>query len=171
MGKSLRKEAFYPCPPESVWTAITDRRAIAEWLMPNDFEPKVGHRFHFQVDPMPGWSNKYECEVVEVTPPKRLVYTWVHLPKDAAKPKPKPMTLTWELVPENGGTRLILVQTGIEVLGWWSKLSMSFGWGTMLGRWIPKVLKNVSGAAFAPGAIPLNRRCYTVRTVPESLTR
>src|SRR5262249_9176045 len=146
MGKSLRKEAFYPYPPESVWTAITDRRALAEWLMPNDFEPTVGHRFHFQVDPMPGWSNKYECEVVEVTPPKRLVYTWIHLPKDASKPKPLPMTLTWELTPEGGGTRLVLVQTGIEVMGWWSRISMSFGWGTMLNRWIPKVLKNVSGA-------------------------
>jgi uncharacterized protein YndB with AHSA1/START domain len=169
--KSLRKEAFYPDSPDQVWTAITDRHALAEWLMPNDFEPKVGHKFNFQVDPMPGWSNKYECEVLAVEPPRQLVYTWLHLPKDPNKPRPKPMTLTWTLTPERGGTRLVLEQTGIETIGWWSRLSMSFGWGTMLSRWIPKVLKNVRGSAFTPGAIPLAKRCYKTATIPEYLTR
>ena len=33
-----------PCHPiERVWRALTDREALAQWLMPNDFEPVVGH--------------------------------------------------------------------------------------------------------------------------------
>jgi uncharacterized protein YndB with AHSA1/START domain len=171
VGKTLRKEVFYPDPPEIVWVAITDRQALAEWLMPNDFEPKVGHKFHFQVDPMIGCSGVYACEVLEADAPRRLVYTWVHMPKQPEKPCHKPMVLTWTLTPENGGTRLVLEQTGIEVMSWFERFSMSFGWGTMLNRWIPKVLKNVRNGAFAPGAIPLAKRCYKTKTIAPHLTR
>ena len=29
---TIRKERFYPHPPEVVWVALTDARALAEWL-------------------------------------------------------------------------------------------------------------------------------------------
>ena len=51
MAKRLRREVVLPHSPDTVWLALTDRKAIAEWLMPNDFEPVVGHKFHLQVDP------------------------------------------------------------------------------------------------------------------------
>ena len=47
---------------------------------------------------------------------------------------------------------------------------MTFGWGTRLKRWIPKVLEHVDeGGAFTPGAIPLAKRCYKVRTLGEDM--
>ncbi len=42
--KTLRKEVFYPHPRDKVWAALTTPEALAEWLMPNDFEPVVGKR-------------------------------------------------------------------------------------------------------------------------------
>ena len=52
--RTVRKEVFLPHPPEDVWLALTDPQALAEWLMPNNFEPVAGHKFRFHVDPMPG---------------------------------------------------------------------------------------------------------------------
>jgi uncharacterized protein YndB with AHSA1/START domain len=171
MSITLRKEAVYPHPPEKVWIALTDRRALAEWLMPNDFEPVVGHRFRLQVDPMWGISGLNECEVIEVEPNQKLVYTWVVVPKNPEEPRPGPMTLSWTLEPVSDGTRLILEQSGLENLSFFERLSMKFGWGTMLKHWIPRVLRNVRDGTFTPGAIPLNKRCYKTRTIPQELTR
>jgi uncharacterized protein YndB with AHSA1/START domain len=169
MTRTLRKEVFYPHPIDSVWTALTDSRALAEWLMPNNFEPVVGKVFRYHVDPMPGFSGISECQVLEVDRPRRLVYTWTPLPKRAEAPRPAPMTLVWTLTPAPGGTRLVLEQSGLESLGWWSRISMTFGWGRMLKRLLPRVLKNVRGTDFTPGAVP--RRDYGTKTVPDGYSK
>jgi uncharacterized protein YndB with AHSA1/START domain len=72
----LRLEATYPHPQERVWQAITDSRALAAWLMPNDFEPVVGHRFTFRTEPAPGFDGIVHCEVLRVEPPRLLSFTW-----------------------------------------------------------------------------------------------
>jgi uncharacterized protein YndB with AHSA1/START domain len=46
-----------------VWRAPTQSALIAEWLMQNDFEPKVGHHFIFRAAPAPGWTGVTHCEV------------------------------------------------------------------------------------------------------------
>ncbi len=33
----LTKEAFFPHPPDDVWIALTDKYAVAEWLMTKNF--------------------------------------------------------------------------------------------------------------------------------------
>jgi uncharacterized protein YndB with AHSA1/START domain len=171
MSTSIRKEAFYPLPPEKVWVALTDRRALAEWLMPNNFEPIVGHKFRFQVDPMAGCGHMTECEVLEIDPPKKLVWSWMPVHKKPHPPGTKPATVTWTLIPENNGTRLVLEHVGLEVHPWWQRLGLRFGWGTMVKRWIPKVAANVDDASrFTPGAFPLEKRCYQVKTLPPDLT-
>lgn len=170
MPKTLRLERNYPYRPEDVWVALTDPRAIAEWLMPNDFKPVVGHKFRLQVDPMPGCGGLNECEVIECEPPRRLAYTWVVVPRDPSKPKPPAMTIRWMLHPEQNRTRLVFEQTGLEVLTWWERFSMRFGWGTMVKRWLPKVASRVKGGTFTPGAIPLNKRCYKTKTLSSDLT-
>ncbi|HSA55789.1 MAG TPA: SRPBCC domain-containing protein [Gemmatimonadaceae bacterium] len=168
-GKVIEKTAFFPHPPEAVWVALTDRWALAEWLMPNDFEPVMGRKFQFRVDPMPGFSGVTECEVLELDPPRRMVWSWVVVPKDASKPKPPPMILTWALTPEGNGTRLRLHQTGVEVLNWWWRLSMSNGWNRMLRTLLPKVAANVRDGAFTRGAI--TKRDHPIRTVPEHFAK
>ena len=44
---TIRRERFYPHPPEHVWVALTDPHALAEWFEPNDHQPVAGHKFSF----------------------------------------------------------------------------------------------------------------------------
>lgn len=44
MTKSIRREVLISQPCEQVWRALTDSDSLAEWLYPNDFEPRVGLR-------------------------------------------------------------------------------------------------------------------------------
>ena len=165
----LKKEAFLPHPPESVWIALTDKYAVAEWLMPNNFEPVAGKKFNLHVDKMPlsGFTGVAECEVLEVEAPKKLVYTWVSVHE--TKGRHPPMTLTWTLEPEGEGTRLVLHQTGIEAINWWWRFSMNMGWSRMMKSLLPKVIANVSNGGFTPGAI--TRRDYKTKTVPEGYAK
>ena len=172
MAKGIRKEVFYPHKPEDVWTAITDPRAIAEWLMPNTFKPIVGHKFRFMADPMPMCENHTECEVVEVDPPRRLAYTWLIVWRKEYKSKPEPMLVSWTLTPENHGTRLVFEQTPYKgPRAFFTRFSMGMGWGIMHKRMLRKVLRNVQDGVFTPGAIPSNKRCYHAATVPPEFVR
>jgi uncharacterized protein YndB with AHSA1/START domain len=54
--RDVRLERVYLHPPELVWRALTDREVLAEWLMPNDFAPVVGHTFTMRTDPGPGFD-------------------------------------------------------------------------------------------------------------------
>lgn len=167
----IRKERRYPQPPERVWVALTDPRALAEWLMPNDFRPELGAKFRFVCDAMPGCSGVTECEVLEFDPPRRMVWSWVIVRSKGRGDLPA-MTVEWTLTPtDDGGTLLNLVHRYTPDTPWWVRLTMGMGWGTMLKRWVPKVLANVDeDNAFTPGAIPLKKRCYGVKTVPDDIT-
>ena len=37
--------------PEKIWRALTQSALIEQWLMTNDFQPVVGHRFNFRAEP------------------------------------------------------------------------------------------------------------------------
>jgi uncharacterized protein YndB with AHSA1/START domain len=169
MTKRLRKQVHYPHPPESVWLALTEPDALAEWLMPNNFRPEAGATFRFHVDAMPGFSGITECRVLEVDPPRRLVYTWQSLPKKSGAPLPEPMTLEWTLAPSAGGTLLTLDQSGLETLSLWWRFSMRMGWKRMLTTLLPQVLGHVREGRFVPGAV--TGRDYGTRTVPPGYSR
>lgn len=53
MFAKLKKEVFYPHPPERVWLLLTNSRALAAWLMENDFEPRVECKFYFYSQSLP----------------------------------------------------------------------------------------------------------------------
>jgi len=102
MITNLNMEVFYAYPPQRVWQVITNRQALAAWLMENDFEPRVGHKFRFQHSTLPGIDGSINCEVIELDEPKRLSYTWQD------KLMHQPSIVTWTLTPVDGGTRLQL---------------------------------------------------------------
>lgn len=97
---SIEVDQFVAAPPARVWQTLTDPALLARWWVPGQIAARVGHRFHLD---MPGWG-QVPCEVLEVVEPERLVYsfnaTW---------------TLTWRLVPEGAGTRLLLEHTGFDL--------------------------------------------------------
>ncbi|MDJ0693802.1 SRPBCC domain-containing protein [Mastigocoleus sp. MO_188.B34] len=102
MLKTLNLDVVYPHQPQRVWEVITDSRALAAWLMENNFEPKLGHRFQFKHTALPGTNVTIDCEVIELDEPKRISYTW----KDSLMCQPS--IVTWTLEPVEDGTRLRL---------------------------------------------------------------
>jgi uncharacterized protein YndB with AHSA1/START domain len=166
----LRKERFYPVSPAVVWEALTNPAALMEWLMPNNFRAEVGACFEFMTDPTPVCgSGVTRCQVVELVPQTRMTWKWLR-DAEAGRPAHPPMTVTWTLIPERAGTRLVLEQTGLEGQGWLIGVLMSIGWTMMLRRRLPMVLANISEhdgvRHFKPGAVPLKKRYYRCKTVP-----
>ena len=56
MKRDVHLVRDYPYPPAAVWEALTARALLAQWMMENDFEPRVGHRFTMKTDPAPGFD-------------------------------------------------------------------------------------------------------------------
>jgi uncharacterized protein YndB with AHSA1/START domain len=94
-------EREVPYPPEKIWRALTQPHLIEEWLMKNDFQPVVGHRFDFRAD----WGS-VDCQVRTVEPHKTLSYTWAAYGLESV--------VTWTLTPTGTGTRLRMEQTGFR---------------------------------------------------------
>src|SRR5215475_15334545 len=95
-------------PPERLWRALTQPHLIEEWLMKNDFAPRVGHKFNLRGD----WGGVLDCEVLVVEPNKELAYTWNFRHDDAAFNLESVVTFT--LTPTGTGTRLRVEQTGFR---------------------------------------------------------
>jgi uncharacterized protein YndB with AHSA1/START domain len=53
MNNTIQREILIPQPREQVWRALTESTMLAEWMFPNDFVPRVGHRFTFRVPANP----------------------------------------------------------------------------------------------------------------------
>ena len=129
-------EDVLPHSPEKVWRALTTSELIGRWLMPNDFKPVVGQRFTFKTQPMGSWDGIVHCEVLEVEPNRRLVYSW----KGGSDDNPKygsrlDSVVTWTLSSEKGGTRLRLVHAGFRSPGNdFAYDAMKSGWGHIMAR-------------------------------------
>lgn len=135
---SLVFERVLPHPPEKVWRALTQSWLIEEWLMANDFVPEVGRRFTLRATPLPGWSGVTHCQVVAVEPPRLLVYHWGDGSESTSGLK---TTVTWTLLPEGNGTRLLMEQSGFPSTSSLSYTRMSEAWRRFLYR-----LEIVAGA-------------------------
>ena len=141
MRRTVVLEVVYPHPPERVWRALTDRDALAEWLLPNNFEPRRGHRFQFWSPPRPGSPGVIECEVVELDEPRRLSYTWQ---SDLDK---APTLVTWTLEPTKRGTRVRLeheLRTGLYALALGAMPAID--WDRVLQVQLPEILTRLSAA-------------------------
>lgn len=105
---SVVVERDMPFPPEKLWRALTQPHLIEEWLMKNDFQPVVGHRFNLRGD----WGGVLDCEVRVVEPNKTLSYTWNFAHDDAAYNLQSVVTFT--LTATSTGTRLRMEQSGFR---------------------------------------------------------
>jgi uncharacterized protein YndB with AHSA1/START domain len=111
MKADIVVEASYRHPVPEVWAALTSAEALAAWLMPNDFQPVTGHRFTFRTKPARalGFDGTVHCQVLELDPPRRMVWSWAGGPIDT--------TVTFTLEPDGDGTRLRIHQAGFAGLG------------------------------------------------------
>jgi uncharacterized protein YndB with AHSA1/START domain len=83
-------EREIPYAPEKIWRALTEPHLIEEWLMKNDFEPVVDHKFNLRGD----WGS-VDCQVLEVQPHRTLSYRWGAHGLESV--------VTWTLTPTSKG--------------------------------------------------------------------
>lgn len=137
MKRDVKKTVTYKHPVERVWSALTDRDALAAWLMPNDFAPVLGHEFTYRTEPRPGFDGIVKCKITELDPPRRLAYSWRGGPLDTH------LAFTLEAVPD--GTRLVVEHTGFEGLrAIMVSAILDAGWSKMYNQLLPAVLDRLA---------------------------
>lgn len=91
----LRFERLLQHPPQKVWRAITEPDELAQWFPARvETELRVGApmRFAFEDAPL---DQSPDGEITELDPPKVFAYRWGE------------DVLRWEILPEDGGCRLL----------------------------------------------------------------
>ena len=99
MTETIEVDQFIAKPPAEVWKAITTPELFAKWWAPGDVKAEVGHQFTID---MGGWGHQ-PCTVLEVDEPNRFVYSFADH-----------WTLSFTLVAEGTGTRLLFVHAGFR---------------------------------------------------------
>jgi uncharacterized protein YndB with AHSA1/START domain len=129
--RSLVVERTMPHAPEKIWRALTTSETIEKWLMKNDFQPRLGHRFNFRAKPIPGmWNGVTDSEVLEIDAPRRLVYSWNASGEEA--PDGLKTIVTWTLTPVAGGTLVRMEQAGFRPQDQGGYDAMGGGWPRIL---------------------------------------
>ena len=119
--RSLVVEREMPHPPEKIWRALTQSPLIEEWLMKNDFQPAVGHRFNLRAD----WG-AVDCQVLTIEPSKTLSYTWAAMGLESV--------VTWTLTPTSEGTRLRMEQSGFRPDQQQAYQGANYGWQNFIAN-------------------------------------
>ena len=128
---SIVIDMFYPHPLQKVWEALTQSEALGVWLMPNDFEPRLGHEFTFRVAPGQGWSGTIACQVIELTDLQRLAFTW------RGDGMNYDTLVTFTIEPAEGGTHLRLEHSGFASggqIGFSVRDMLASGWNSRILR-------------------------------------
>jgi uncharacterized protein YndB with AHSA1/START domain len=139
--RSIVLDFDFAQPPDRVWRALTDPHLMEQWLMPNTFEPRVGHRFQFQTRPVAGWDGTVHCEVLTVEPERCLAYTWTG-GSTAIQGYGHRLdtTVTWTLSPTaEGGTHVHLEHAGFTDDDTFAYENMGNGWRTEIARALAQV--------------------------------
>ena len=130
----IEHEAVYPHSPERVWRALVDPAELAAWLMPNDFAPEVGREFKLETGA--DEIGTIEAEVLEIDEPRLLRCRWSGVFGDTE--------VTFELSPEDNGTRLRVRHDGWTEPPAPERAGFDSGWKEKLDIEIPRVLGSVT---------------------------
>ncbi|MBX3254139.1 MAG: SRPBCC domain-containing protein [Chitinophagaceae bacterium] len=129
MSKEIKHQFTFTQSPEAVWEYLTNPDLLAQWLMPNNFKPIVGHKFQFGTKPKLklGFDGRIYCEVLEIVPYRKLVYSWKG---GLSKEKPSlDSIVTWTLTPINSGTIVTLEHKGFKgIKNYLAYFIMNKGW-------------------------------------------
>ena len=143
MQKEIRHTWFFTHSPECVWDYLTKPELLSQWLMENDIKPIVGHKFRFKTKARIkfGFDGTVYCEILEVIPFQKLVYSW----KGGTGKENVTLdsVVTWTLTSRENGTELLLEHTGFKGLkNYVAYLVMNKGWAKIGKRVMAIINKN-----------------------------
>jgi uncharacterized protein YndB with AHSA1/START domain len=114
-------EREIPHAPEKIWRALTQPHLIEEWLMKNDFQPVLDHKFALRGD----WG-AVDCQVLKIQPHTTLSYSWAAHGLESV--------VTWTLTPTSNGATLRMEQTGFRPDQEQAYRGAKMGWGNFLAK-------------------------------------
>jgi len=106
-GGVIEVEIFIDASPETVFSFLVDPELMARWIgVFHSLEPRPGGLFEVEVSR----GNIARGTYTEVTPPRRVAFTWGWVSDDAslAQTPPGASLVEIELGPKDGGTLLRL---------------------------------------------------------------
>jgi uncharacterized protein YndB with AHSA1/START domain len=142
-ARDIVVDEIFPHAPETIWKTLTNGELMARWIQmtPAGFAAVKGNRFTFQTTPAGPWDGAIRCEILELIPHERLVFSWRSGDETNVGDGSRIVTVvTFTLVRVDQGTRLRLVHSGFVLpkneTGY---RSMSEGW--------KKVVQNIGAFA------------------------
>ena len=137
-AREIVVDELLPHAPETVWKTLTTPELMGLWLKmaPTGFQPVEGNRFTYRTTPAGAWDGTIHCEVLEVIPNQRFVYSWKGGHEDnVGYGAPLDTVVTFTLEKSDAGTRLRLVHSGFFLpRNETAYRGMSGGWTGVVSR-------------------------------------
>jgi uncharacterized protein YndB with AHSA1/START domain len=113
----IEREILIAAPPSVVWDVLTDPEKVAQWwATAADFEPRPGAEGRLvMTSRATSLPMTVLIRVVQVDPERRFSFRWDYPPRTQPLPATAPL-VEFTLVPAGAGTRLRLVESGIDDL-------------------------------------------------------
>jgi len=141
MQSRIEREITIAAPVDVVWSAVTEPAQISRWFADEvDMVAKSGY------DGMLTFTQNTTTQpisvhitVESVEPERSWSYRWMH-PEDAEPRDGNSTLVVFTLTPEGDGTRLRVVETGMEQMDWSTEEYDRFvdehteGWTRHMGR-------------------------------------
>ncbi len=138
-SKPIVVEQSFSVQPDAVWQAITKPDLMRQWYFEQieDFRPEVGFETQFDIE-VGNRIFRHQWKVTEVVPGKSITYSWEYAGF------PGLGSTEWKLSGTGGGSKLVLISTGIESFSQdipeFTRESGQAGWEYFVQQRLPKFL-------------------------------
>jgi uncharacterized protein YndB with AHSA1/START domain len=110
----VEKEILIEAPVEVVWHLLTEPDQIRQWFADEaEIELRVGGKGALAFK----GNDSYQLQVEVVEPPRRFAFRWVRRPGLILR-SDNSLLVEFILEPENGSTRLRVVESGFDAIDW-----------------------------------------------------
>jgi len=138
-SKPIVVDQLFSVQPDAVWQAVTKPDLMRQWYFEpiEDFRPEVGFETQFDIE-TGGRIFRHRWKVTEVVPGTSITYTWRY------EGFPGLGSTEWKLSKTDGGTKLVLICTGIESfpqdIPEFTRESCKAGWEYFIQQRLPDFL-------------------------------
>ena len=111
---AVEKEILIEAPVEVVWYLLTEPDQIRQWFADEaEIELRVGGKGALAFK----GRDSYQLQVEAMEPPRRFAFRWVSRPGLILR-NDNSLLVEFILEPENGSTRLRVVESGFDAIDW-----------------------------------------------------
>ena len=136
MQAAIEKEIHIDAPVEVVWDLVTQPDQIHHWFADEaEVELRVGSKGRLAFKS----GDSYQLQVEAVERPRRFAFRWVRQAGLVVRDD-NSLLVEFILQPEDGGTRLKVVESGFDAIDWSDEERARYveghseGWQSILGR-------------------------------------